>query len=153
MIPPHHRICDPVLLYQTHINGYSLNNLLQICRKIKPIILLIKSKQDNVFGFYASKGLARTHWMYLGSRECFLFRVLPTEGRYGWQEGAPDTFLFIDDNYFYIGTGGDGSGLTIDSELHQGSSYSCQTFKNDPLNGATTIFEVSSLEAYTLKGS
>jgi len=159
MIPSHSRIYDPILLYQTAINGYNLYSLLRACKGIKPIILLIKSKENNVFGLYASRGIAKTHGngtsgTYLGSRECFLFRILPKEGRYGWQEGAPDTFLLIDDKHLYLGSGGDGPGLFLDNELLNGSSYICETFKNEPLNGVNNVnFEIVSLEAYAINNT
>ena len=39
-----------------------------------------------------------------------------------------------------------GYGLTLDEELHFGTTECCDTFQNEPLNGGKTKFECSQVE-------
>jgi len=148
-IPHRYRICDPVLLYRSESHGYSFKTFLNKTEDQEPLLLLIKSDNENIFGAYLS-----TKWQhvqqYYGTRECFLFTLFPRAQHFPWTEGNTEQFINLDKTSLKIG-GGFKIGLYL-NDTWNGSSERCETFRNEPLNGATsTLFECVGIEVYSFQ--
>ncbi|KJE95953.1 oxidation resistance protein 1 [Capsaspora owczarzaki ATCC 30864] len=135
--------------YSTFAHGISLKTFYrnQLHIREHAVVLLITDMDGNKFGAYASEPFRVTEG-YIGSGECFLFRLTPTFEVFRW------TFA---NHYFMHGTidgiamgGGDGGfGLWFDNALHHGATKPCLTFDNRPLTDKTDFF-IAGLEAWAL---
>lgn len=133
-IPMRYRITDPVLLYTSTTEGFSLKRFLKKMDDHEPTLLFIKTAEGNAFGAYVSaKWKITGQFSFTGTRETFLFQLMPRLKKWGWIEGSVESFLSVEPSSFSIGSGGSGVGLFIDEDWN-GSSGECDTFKNDPLN-------------------
>jgi TBC1 domain family member 24 len=133
-IPMRYRITDPVLLYTSTTEGFSLKRFLKKMEDHEPTLLFLKSAEGHAFGAYiSSKWRVTGKFSFTGTRETFLFQLMPRMKKWGWTEGAMESFLSVEPTSISIGGGGSGVGLYIDEDW-MGSSGECDTFKNDPLN-------------------
>ncbi|XP_076065977.1 GTPase-activating protein skywalker isoform X2 [Oratosquilla oratoria] len=161
---------QPVLVYTTEEHGCSLTTFYQRVEKHEPILLLVRTTNDHVFGCYCSTALEQRNikdefgnrQTYFGTGETFLFSLRPNVAKYQWvgitrqQQGAAvsgvehsaELFIHADNNMITIG-GGKGQALMLDQELRFGKTEMCQTFDNPPLC-PDTDFEVKVVEVYSL---
>jgi len=143
-IPQRFRIQDAQLLFKTYNDGYNLITLLNRCEQRSPLLLILKTKKDRVFGAYLSSGLERSQKFY-GTGEMFVFTLLPEASAHFWTN-KNDLHIMVSDQ-IEIGSGG-GCALWIDGELLRGSSEKCETYDSEPLNGPEKNFEIVAVEVW-----
>jgi len=120
-------------LFNSREDGFNLNTLTKRCDDHKPSLLVIKTKQQNVFGaFITFEWNEHSSVQFHGSGEMFLFGLIPHLKKYQWTK-ENSFFMRVDHNHIMLG-GGKGCGIWIDDELDHGFSEYCETFKNQPLN-------------------
>ncbi|XP_060696640.1 TBC1 domain family member 24 [Hemiscyllium ocellatum] len=88
-IPERFALCQPMLIFTTSDDGYSLTRFYARCEGYEPTIILIKTTEAEVCGAYLS-----TDWIerrqggnklsYFGTGECFVFKLQPEMERYEW---------------------------------------------------------------------
>ncbi|XP_020380019.2 TBC1 domain family member 24 [Rhincodon typus] len=88
-IPERFALCQPMLIFTTSDDGYSLTRFYARCEGYEPTIILIKTTEAEVCGAYLS-----TDWRerrrggnklsYFGTGECFVFKLQPEMERYEW---------------------------------------------------------------------
>ncbi|XP_049852188.1 GTPase-activating protein skywalker-like [Schistocerca gregaria] len=149
-IPNRHRIKDPVLLFgESGKPELSLKKMYKVTEDWAPTVLLVKSAQDRVFGFFMSClwRMTKQH-EHIGTEECFLFQLIPDREKYGWQPKSNNIFLIAQEELFSMGAGQDGFGLCVCAN-GMGSSEACETFQNRPLNGdGPRLFRCTELEVF-----
>jgi hypothetical protein len=150
LVPSRFSIRDPTLVFSTTKHGFSLSSLLEKCDDIRPTILLIRDKQRRVFGGFSTEGLrlCRTFENFYGTREDFLFTLVPEVKKWPYLAGHAKQFVRITVKGIQFG---DATGLCVDEELWHGTSTKSKTFENEPLSGDTTEFECLSLEVWGFK--
>ncbi|KAF7369793.1 Zn(2)-C6 fungal-type domain-containing protein [Mycena venus] len=153
------------LFYSLDQHGISLNTLYSRCGPpsssrtphAKGALVVIQDAGGVLFGAWVADGLKRsTRGGYYGGGESFLWRYLPTSGKfdvYKWT-GKNDYVALCEDGFISFG-GGDGHyGLYLDDSLFDGSSARCPTFENEPLcsgavgKGGNVNFECVGLEVW-----
>ncbi|XP_035693950.1 GTPase-activating protein skywalker-like [Branchiostoma floridae] len=144
-LPQRFSLYEPRVVYSSSEDGYHLRNLYQKCADNQPLVLVIKTKNDEVFGAFITESLDYTadknkSRAYFGTGEMFLFSLTPVPVRYPWvgvTDGgdlSPSQSMFISADYtsLVIG-GGDGDGIFLDQEMNRGHTKRCKTFNNAPL--------------------
>ncbi|XP_052003132.1 nuclear receptor coactivator 7-like [Xyrauchen texanus] len=135
------------LLYSTAEHGTSLNTLYRHMADIdRPVLMVIKDMDNQVFGAFSSDAFKVSCYCY-GTGETFLYSFSPEFQKFHWS-GENSYFVrgFLDS--LQMGGGGGYFGLWLDSDLYHGSSYSCNTFYNQPLS-LHHDFTVQDLEVWT----
>lgn len=135
------------LVYSTAVHGTSLRTLYRNMACIdRPVLLVIKDTQNQVFGAFSSHPFRVSHGCY-GTGETFLYSFSPEFKKFSWT-GENSYFVkgFMDS--LQLGGGGGLFGLWLDADLCRGSSYTCQTFRNQPLS-THHDFAVRELEVWT----
>eukprot|EP01133_Synstelium_polycarpum_P013823 gene13823-16294_t len=136
-LPIFYQLRDWKLLYQSGRDGISINTLYSKTRDKDNFgcILLIRDSENNVFGGFLSESLRRTDSKsYYGTGECFLFKIKPTYTSYGWTK-ENECFIQTTEKYISMGGGNNGKyGLWLDEDFHDGGTYRCETYDNDPLS-------------------
>lgn len=148
-IPDYLKHCEIKRIYSTTDCGYSLSNLLRICSPIpkqKATILLVRSySQDVVGGFFEHS--VEICSKYIGGYNSFVFTMKPLPCFYN-STGANEMHACLNENEILLGGGNDGIALTIDQELLQASSSSCETYNNPILIAEN--FEITEIEILSL---
>ncbi|KAJ7854714.1 TLD-domain-containing protein [Mycena olivaceomarginata] len=132
------------LFYSLDQHGISLNTLYARCAPPsssrpphpKGALVVMQDAAGMLFGVWVADGLRRsTRGGYYGGGESFLWRYLPSSGKfdvYKWT-GKNDYVALCEEGFISFG-GGDGHyGLYLDESLFDGSSARCPTFDNEPL--------------------
>jgi TLD len=121
--------------------------------------LIIRSQKGDVFGagFDCQIKKMEMKMEFRGSSESFVFR-LEQKGKSGpvihlnKATGENKSILRSTDQGILVGLSESGSALQIDSDLLNGSTQPCQTFRNEALNGAKTRaegdFRVETIELF-----
>jgi len=148
-LPPRCKLQQPERLFCTSDDGFNMNTMIKKCGYEMPLILIIKSSTQTIFGaFIAGCTLEKgTTPAYKGSGETFLFRISPNHKKFSWTTSNP-FFCLVGHSNIMIG-GGSGCGLMIDDELDKGVSEFCETFNNEPLN-FTKDFQCVTAEVFKL---
>lgn len=144
-LPQRYTLSHPTALFRSSKDGFNLNTLILKCQKQQPLILLIKTDSGRVIGGFLTCILEKS-LQFRGTGETFLFLLSPMLKKYTWT-GANPHFVRIENNSLMIG-GGTGTGLWIDDELDRGMSETCETFDNEPLNGAAKDFTCFEVEVF-----
>ncbi|XP_066266226.1 GTPase-activating protein skywalker-like [Branchiostoma lanceolatum] len=144
-LPQRFSLYEPRIIFSSSDDGYHLRNLYQKCADNQPIVLVIKTKNDEIFGAFITESLDYTanknkSRAYFGTGEMFLFSLTPVPERFPWvgvSDGgdlSPSQSMFIsaDHTSLVIG-GGDGDGIFLDQEMNRGHTKRCKTFNNAPL--------------------
>jgi len=144
---------QPELLFCGNKNGFNLNTMVLKCSRKQPLLLIVKSKTQSIFGAFISCSMEKEMLHYRGSGEMFLFRLSPgPPKKYCWTK-ANSFFFLIDGKPTIMIGGGSGCGLMLDDELDQGMSNFCETFNNEPLNGDQKNFHSVAIEVYGFQES
>jgi len=130
-LPQKIAIEDPILLFSTADDGFSLTTFFNKIGSTKPTIMILKTDQNEVFGAFVTEAWARQTG-YFGDRDCFLWSLKPNAKKFGWYKGCTDYFMEVTSKKLLVG-GGDGSGLELDDEFNNGVTQKCTSFQNDPL--------------------
>ncbi|KAL6072719.1 Zn(2)-C6 fungal-type domain-containing protein [Balamuthia mandrillaris] len=133
LLPSRFCIHDPKLWYTSEEHGSRLTALLGKCSRQEPAILIIKSKNNSVFGAFVADGLQENREGYYGTADCMLFTLRPTVAKYAGRADGPAQFVSIssEDGLLF----GEGKGLYVDKDLQEGSSEYCETYQNKQLHG------------------
>ncbi|XP_071949530.1 GTPase-activating protein skywalker-like [Antedon mediterranea] len=155
-LPERIALLKPKLIFSTSEHGYSLISLYNQCQETEPLLLLVKSVKQEIFGAYLSTNLEERNnkerkLAFFGTGECFLFSLVPEQEKYGWVglednetlDATNQMFIRAAGNLLVIG-GGDGDGIHLKSDLNNGWTSYCDTFGNPPLasNGQFQCAEV-----------
>jgi len=150
-LPPYYSIMEPLALFTTAKDGFSLDNMMRHVEGHSPLILVVETTDHNVFGSFVPGQLYSKGEHFYGTGEAFLFTFAPKPIIYEWRKGRNQFFFMVNNKTIAIGGGGQGPGLYIDGELNNGQSHRCATFCNAPLNNGKTDFVVLALEVFTFK--
>ena len=138
------------LVYSTREHGISFKTMMANCAQ-GPLLLLIRTVKDAIFGGYLSDGL-KIQKGYYGNGTCFLFQRYPDHEpmRVFPATGKNEYYILTEENTFAMGGGSARFGLWFDSELWNGYSEPCDTFASKTLSKQTT-FQIESLEVWRFK--
>lgn len=152
-IPQRLSVYNPNMLYTSQEHGTSVNTLLNVLDELEYCIIVVKTFQDEIFGAFCS-GLwndrKKQGVNFFGTGETFLFTIAPEKKIFKWigtktkTTPSQELFLRIDGNKIAIG-GGSHDGLSIKTNLIEGTTNTCDTFENEPLCSQNN-FEVAILE-------
>ena len=151
-LPPHYSIMEPMILFSTAHDGFSLENMMRHVEGHSPLIIVVQTTTHNVFGSFVPGQLYSKGEHFYGTGEAFLFTFAPKPIIYEWRKGRNQFFFMVHNKTIAIGGGGQGPGLWIDGELNNGQSHRSATFCNAPLNNGNTDFVVLALEVFTFVG-
>lgn len=143
------------MLFTTHEHGTSFNTLFSILDQLEYCLIIIKTFHNEIFGAFCS-----CHWtdrrqktIYFGNGETFLFKLAPEKKLFKWigarkqeqkLQANQEMFIRADSTKIAIG-GGSKDGLSIFSNLIEGTSNTCDTFENEPLS-SVEHFQIAVLE-------
>ncbi|XP_046890278.1 nuclear receptor coactivator 7-like isoform X2 [Hypomesus transpacificus] len=136
------------LVYSMAVHGSSLKTLYRKMAEVdSPVLLVIKDLEHKVFGAFSSDPFRVSNYCY-GTGETFLYSFSPEFQAYRWS-GENCYFVRGHLDSLQIGGGGGRFGLWLDSDLYQGSSFTCSTFQNQQLSSEQD-FKVLALEVWTV---
>jgi len=148
-LPARIQMKEPFLIFTTEEDGRSLKTFFNKCEPFEPTLLLIKTMKDQVFGSYCALSWKRNH-QFFGNGECFLFKLAPSMGKFGWTSSQPPYFMMGNDDELIVGGGTNGYGLRFDLEI--GWSQACDTFRNEPLSDSPKDpFKIALVQVYGFK--
>jgi len=134
-------------VFSTSQHGFSLRSLYRKFQgECAPSLLVIEDTDGSVFGALLSTPIRESEHFY-GTGESFLFTCRPRWNLYSW---AGDNQMFVRSTSCELTVGaGDGRfGIWLDSNLNQGRTQACQTYKNEPLT-TQGDFTVKTVECWT----
>uniref|UniRef100_T1JKI4 Oxidation resistance protein 1 n=1 Tax=Strigamia maritima TaxID=126957 RepID=T1JKI4_STRMM len=134
------------LIFSTESDGCSLKNLYRKMTNFEtPVLLIIKDKENNVFGAMTSCTLKPSDHFY-GTGESFLFSFYPEFEIFRWT-GENEYFIKGNPESLAIGSGDGEFGLWLDGNLDRGRTHPCKTYANTTLSSESDFF-VKSLETW-----
>eukprot|EP01080_Neovahlkampfia_damariscottae_P000500 gene500-8014_t len=162
-LPYGQRLKKLSMFYTTKKDGYNLGNIYSHAKNVGPMIILIEAKpidpnaqsevvqdvRSHILGVYCGEEINFSN-SYEGTTDTMVFSLKPEHKSFRWTK-KNDYFSLGKENTLSFGGGGDGPAITLDSDLYRGSSFSCETFDNEPLCGKFNDFLVSSIEIYKFK--
>ena len=152
-IPQRLTVYSPNMLFTTQEHGTSINTLFNVLDELEYCFLVIKTFQNEIFGAFCAGNWneRKQKKLYFGTGETFLFSLVPEKRNYKWvgtrlekMTTNQEMFLRADVNKIVIGGGGR-DGLSISSNLLEGTTNHCDTFENEPLSSQTS-FQIAILE-------
>ncbi|KAK7284813.1 hypothetical protein RJT34_19566 [Clitoria ternatea] len=141
-----HELEDWKLLYHSAVNGLSFNTFLgNISNHAGPTVLVIRDKEGNIYGGYASQPWER-HADFYGDMKCFLFQLNPKASIFR-PTGANSNLQWCAINFSSedipngIGFGGrvNHFGLFLSANFDQGHTFTCSTFGSPCLSNTNRI--------------
>jgi hypothetical protein len=148
----------PYFLQYTSLNkifslsqdGSTLKSLYKKCEGIKNSLLIVKDKEKNVFGVFASDVLTPSG-IFTGTCDSFLFTFYQEEKIHVYKATQiNDNFIFCDFEQICFGNSGEKFSLALKNNLLDGYTATTDTYKNRPLNGGDK-FTVVNLEIFGFK--
>ncbi|XP_019862056.1 PREDICTED: TBC1 domain family member 24-like isoform X1 [Amphimedon queenslandica] len=141
-------------LFQASKNGYNLRTLFHKCEEDEPLVLIVKTLKESVFGAFIATSLTeRSKNSFFGSGETFLFTLKPHPKVFQWTTGS-DLIMRANDDEIIIGSGGGHYGLWIDGDLYRGSTATCAAYANPPLTGSgSEDFYCAAIEVFRITWS
>ncbi|KAF2077763.1 hypothetical protein CYY_000950 [Polysphondylium violaceum] len=141
-------ICDPKLVFNSNSHGFNLRLLYEKCGNRSPVIVIIKSDNGSVFGFFTDEPITPKDGF--GSSQTFVFTLRPNVNIYK-PTGNNDLFSVIKSTSMSIGISSLGDiAISIDKDL-KGTSAPTDTFGNPNLNNNVDSFQCNILEAFVLE--
>ncbi|DBA99854.1 hypothetical protein WJX77_006296 [Trebouxia sp. C0004] len=140
------------LLFNSNKHGQSFNTFMGKVAGKGPTLLLVKDKQGQLFGGYASEPWLK-NGKYYGNFSTFLFQLLPKVATYN-PSGANQNFQYCGHNFASvpngIGFGGQVGywSLFVDGLFENGMSHKGATYTNPASLSADTTFEVDVVECW-----
>ncbi|CAH9127763.1 unnamed protein product [Cuscuta epithymum] len=144
---PQEELREWKLLYHSAVHGLSFNTFLGNMANDKcPAVLIIKDKNGNTYGGYASQPWER-HGEFYGDMKSFIFQLYPKASIYR-PTGANYNIQWCAVNFSSesipngIGFGGrvNHFGLFISANFDQGHTFPCTTFGSPSLSGCNIIY-------------
>lgn len=137
-------------LFSLSQDGSVLKTLYKKCEGIKNSILVIKDKEKNIFGAFATDVLYPSA-TYSGNADSFLFTFYKEEKIHAYKATQiNDNYLYCDFEQICFGNSGDGFSLSLKNNLLDGETKITDTYKNKPLNGGDK-FTIVNLEIWGFK--
>jgi len=129
-IPLPTKLQDPVLLYDSSVDGFNLNTLIQRSYSHRPTLLIVKDSNQFVFGAYVT-----AEWKFqpnpFGDNKMFLYTIHPSPEVFHALPESNEHFIKLTQvTGFKIGDGSEGPGLHIDNELWKGYTNHSSTYNN-----------------------
>ncbi|KAL0037976.1 hypothetical protein WJX79_008102 [Trebouxia sp. C0005] len=140
------------LLFHSNKHGQSFNTFMGKAAGKGPTLLLVKDKQGQLFGGYASEPWLK-NGKYYGNFSTFLFQLLPKVAMYN-PSGANQNFQYCGHNFASlpngIGFGGQVGywSLFVNGLFEKGMSHKGATYTNPAPLSADTKFEVDVVECW-----
>lgn len=141
--------------FSTEIHGESFAKLLGLIIDKGPTVIVVKDKNKNVFGGYASENLT-VGPNFKGDEDSFLFSLHP-EMRVCESTGYNNHYQYLNIQQQTLpnglGMGGQFEyfGLWLDAEFGKGHcSETCTTYRNYKMLSATKYFEVDCVEVWAV---
>ncbi|OHT08834.1 hypothetical protein TRFO_22596 [Tritrichomonas foetus] len=134
------------LLFQLSRDGCSYSSFFKRTENLYPIVLVLKTDNNERIGAFASRGFQFSQ-QYYGSGETFVFKLTPKYEFYTWSQ-ANKYFIASSEEEISIGGGGS-SAIWIDGNLLSAFSESCSTF-NSPGLTSNYNFKINDLEAWKI---
>eukprot|EP00475_Leptophrys_vorax_P001103 TRINITY_DN10574_c0_g1_i3.p2 TRINITY_DN10574_c0_g1~~TRINITY_DN10574_c0_g1_i3.p2 ORF type:complete len:626 (-),score=148.26 TRINITY_DN10574_c0_g1_i3:2176-4053(-) len=133
-------------VYKLSMDGSATSTFSRVIDNRSPVILLVKTMTEEVFGFYSC-----TPWKisktYFGNGECFVFgSVGYSSTKFFKWSGKNSFFQLLNSSYLAIG-GGSSHALYLDMSLSRGTTGYCETF-NSPALCSAHCFEVMGIELW-----
>jgi len=140
LLPRPLAITDPVIVYQAERDGFNLKRLMESTSDIAPCMVIARSRENSIVGFYSSVSLSeafkKKRGTSFGDGETFVFSLTPSACKYSWDDQSPDsnTAFFVYDEFgsLNVGAGRNGAALSFTEDLHVDSN-ACDTFNCPPL--------------------
>ena len=128
------RLRVPKIKFRASRDGYNLDNLYENAKpytgSYKNSIILIKTKNGQIFGVFLDTVPEKHENKFIGGYESFVFQLEPCVDKFT----AEDNFVaMFEQDYFAIGAGGDGPAIRLDTMLKIGRTYESKTFQNNSL--------------------
>ncbi|KAL6602311.1 TLD-domain-containing protein [Neocallimastix sp. 'constans'] len=138
ILPPYYRECHKwELVFSVIDHGSSINTLLLKCQETHlngSMILGILDNEGGIYGAYLSEIIHVSERFY-GSGECFLWKLNNEKKEIEYYRGSVENqYNIVTEKSFIAFGGGNGEfGLYISSDLLNGYTTYCPTYKNPPL--------------------
>jgi len=152
-VPLRHKWRDWQLLYSSSRDGISLKTLYRQAAASKASLLVVRDRQQQVFGCFASETW-RVAPRYYGTGECFVFQLgQPQLLCWRWwqkkmHQCKNDFFQFGTPEALAIG-GGAHYAIRLDADLAMGSSGTSSTF-GSPCLASSEEFQIGKVELWGL---
>ncbi|DBA84577.1 hypothetical protein WJX79_005605 [Trebouxia sp. C0005] len=151
-VPLRHKWRDWQLLYSSSRDGISLKTLYRQAASSKASLLVVRDRQQQVFGCFASE-MWRVAPRYYGTGECFVFQLQPQLLCWRWwqkkmQQTKNDYFQFGTPEALAMG-GGPHYAIRLDADLSMGSSGTSSTF-GSPCLASQEEFQIGKVELWGL---
>jgi hypothetical protein len=148
------------LVYSTREHGISMGTLYNNCEREEPLLFVIKTKDDCVFGAFTANPIKPRHSHYYGTGESYVFAFDYSDEleTFHWTQ-TNKYFQYTGLNYIAFGGSSDETrtnnsswAISIDSDLARGSSFACSTFGNEhSLYDDGNHFEIYAVEVWTIE--
>ncbi|EUD69240.1 hypothetical protein C922_00103 [Plasmodium inui San Antonio 1] len=150
-IPSNFRSLDPFLSYCSKKDGYSFQVLVERTEKNKrkPMILLLKTFDYDLMGFFCPFSLTRDlNFVNCSDKSSAFLCTFNTHFKFYKWSGRNNTLVLIRDG-IYIG--GNDIALFIDKDVKVGKTHSSESFFSPPLISAGRDFHIMDIEVWNLK--
>eukprot|EP00835_Amoeboradix_gromovi_P001373 NODE_61_length_25240_cov_0.547194.p8 type:complete len:389 gc:universal NODE_61_length_25240_cov_0.547194:3479-2313(-) len=133
-IPFRFQLLQSHICFTTSVHGHSLSTLYSHAENKSPLIMIIKTLKDEVFGSYITEELI-PNGINSGTGEMFVFSLYPSQNTYGYNSEALASDIFIKSTKqdIMIGSGPNGHAIWLNSSLTFGYTSFSNTFRNPPL--------------------
>ncbi|KAH0789529.1 TLD family protein [Histomonas meleagridis] len=136
------------LIYNTSVDGFSINSLSIASSKLMPLLIVINTTDRIRIGAYLSCGLKPTKG-FSGTGETFVFNFKPFIQIYRWSK-ANQYFVSITKEELIIGGGNAKAAIYLTNGLRDGFSDQCETF-NSPMLTNRNKFQVGAIEVWYIR--
>eukprot|EP01117_Protostelium_nocturnum_P019502 TRINITY_DN846_c0_g1_i2.p1 TRINITY_DN846_c0_g1~~TRINITY_DN846_c0_g1_i2.p1 ORF type:complete len:977 (+),score=278.62 TRINITY_DN846_c0_g1_i2:170-3100(+) len=148
-LPARYRLNDWKLAYSTQAHGISLKTFFGKTENAGANFIVIEDSRGWIFGGFASEAW-RVEPRFYGNGECFVFQLNPTVDVWDWSE-INSNFMCSRRDFIAMG-GGPMFSFWLDSDLNNGSSNACETFKSPTLSSSED-FQISVVEVWSVSNS
>lgn len=137
----------------TETHGFSLSTIYRVVKERDPeckipVLICIRDVSNARFGAYLSEGPKLSDKAF-GCGETFVFS-LTDQQIYKWNGESKGIFIHCTQDDLSVGGAEGKFAIFLDSNLNQGRSQACQTFKNLPLTPKED-FIASHVELWTFR--
>ena len=137
-------------IFSISTDGTALKSLYKKCEGIKNSILVIKDKDQNIFGAFASD-IIYPSFTFTGTPDSFLFTFYKEEKIHIYKATEiNDNYMYCDNEQICFGSDGEQFSLSLKNNLLDGFTKTTDTYKNKPLNGSDK-FTIAKLEIWGFK--
>ena len=148
--PYFHQYSSLYKIFTISKDGTELKSLYKKCEGIKNSIIVIKDKEQNIFGAFASD-IIYPSFTFTGTADSFLFTFYKEEKIHIYKATEiNDNYMYCDNEQICFGSDGEQFSLALKNNLLDGFTKTTDTYKNKPLNGSDK-FTIAMLEIWGFK--